>query len=101
MDRKHGLHTFQMSLFSIFLLGLCQEWVFVTPIANAEKLKTGIQAEACIVTEDIIKNTWREIEQRLDIFKKPLFTFSHFHPEIQWGHTLEFTQVCGFTKKYI
>ncbi|GBL74033.1 hypothetical protein AVEN_230946-1 [Araneus ventricosus] len=43
--------------------------VFATPIAYVEELEVRIQAAVCTVTEDMLKNTWRELEYRLDILQ--------------------------------
>ncbi|GBM20964.1 hypothetical protein AVEN_253749-1 [Araneus ventricosus] len=50
-----------------FFWGYIKDRVFATPTADVEELKARIQAAVCTVTEDMLKNTWRELEYRLDI----------------------------------
>ncbi|GBM74191.1 hypothetical protein AVEN_104814-1 [Araneus ventricosus] len=52
-----------------FFWGYIKDRVFATPIADVEELKARIQAVVCTVTEDMLKNTWRELEYRLDILR--------------------------------
>ncbi|GBL90621.1 hypothetical protein AVEN_219296-1 [Araneus ventricosus] len=52
-----------------FFGGYIKDRVFATPIADVEELKARIQAAVCTVTEDMLKNTWRELENRLEILR--------------------------------
>ncbi|GBM18906.1 hypothetical protein AVEN_137275-1 [Araneus ventricosus] len=69
-----------------FFWGYIKDRVFATPIADVKKLKARIQAAVCTVTEDMLKNTWQELEYRLDILWLPR------------GHILKLTQVNGLLK---
>ncbi|GBN43880.1 hypothetical protein AVEN_235910-1 [Araneus ventricosus] len=52
-----------------FFWDYIKDRVFATPIADVAELKARIQAAVCIVTEDMLKNTWRELEYRLHILR--------------------------------
>ncbi|GBN47512.1 hypothetical protein AVEN_150332-1 [Araneus ventricosus] len=59
-------------LLGLFLFGayfFFKDRVFATLIADVEELKARIQAAVCTVTEDLLKNIWRELEYRLDILR--------------------------------
>ncbi|GBL60335.1 hypothetical protein AVEN_89352-1 [Araneus ventricosus] len=47
-----------------FFLGYIKDRVF--SIAEVEELKARIQAAVCTLTEDMLKDTWLELEYRLD-----------------------------------
>ncbi|GBN80779.1 hypothetical protein AVEN_256342-1 [Araneus ventricosus] len=52
-----------------FFWGYIKDRVFATPIVDVEELKARIQAAVCTVTEDVLKNTWWELEYCLDILR--------------------------------
>ncbi|GBM09709.1 hypothetical protein AVEN_186414-1 [Araneus ventricosus] len=52
-----------------FFWGYIKDRVFATQIADDEELKARIQTTVCTITEDMLKNTLRELEYRLDILR--------------------------------
>ena len=52
-----------------FLWGYVKDKVYSTPVADVETLKERITAALATVTTDILENTWREIEFRLDVLR--------------------------------
>ncbi|GBM82857.1 hypothetical protein AVEN_274096-1 [Araneus ventricosus] len=58
-----------ISPLDFFFWGYIKDRVFATPIADVEELKARIQAAVCTVTEDMLKNTWRELEYHLGILR--------------------------------
>ncbi|GBM82110.1 hypothetical protein AVEN_16187-1 [Araneus ventricosus] len=70
MDQHPGVRALQILLrLIIFVWGYIKDRVFATPIADVDELKARIQAAVCIVTEVMLKNSWRELEYRLDILR--------------------------------
>jgi hypothetical protein len=43
--------------------------VFSTPVADITNLKARITDAFATVTEDLLENTWREIDYRLDVLR--------------------------------
>ena len=43
--------------------------VYATPVVDCDKLKARIQAVVGTVTEELLQNTWREMEYLLDILR--------------------------------
>ena len=43
--------------------------VFSTPVPDITKLKTRITDAFATVTEDMLENTWREIDYRIDVLR--------------------------------
>ncbi|GBL80576.1 hypothetical protein AVEN_225266-1 [Araneus ventricosus] len=62
-------HSPDITPLDFFFWDYIKDRVFATPIADVEELKARIQAAVCTVTEDMLKNTWRELEYRLDILR--------------------------------
>ena len=52
-----------------FLWGYVKDKVYSTPVADAETLKERITAALATVTTEMLENTWREIEFRLDVLR--------------------------------
>jgi len=44
--------------------------VFSTPVPDITNLKARISDAFATITEDILENTWREIDYRLDVLRK-------------------------------
>jgi len=52
-----------------FLWGYAKEKVFSTPVPDTTNLKARITDAFATRTEDMLENTWREIDYRLDILR--------------------------------
>ena len=52
-----------------FLLGYVKEEVFLTPVPDIINLKARITDALATVTEDVLENTWRETDYRLDVLR--------------------------------
>ena len=52
-----------------FLWGYVKDKVFLTPVPDITNLKEGITDALATITEDMLDNTWREIDYRLDILR--------------------------------
>ena len=52
-----------------FLLGYVQDKVFSTPVPDITNLKARITEPFATITEDMLENTWREIDYRLDVLR--------------------------------
>ena len=52
-----------------FLLGYVKDRVYRTPVRDVETLRSRIIEVLATVNEEMLKNTWREIEYRLDILR--------------------------------
>ena len=55
--------------FDFFLWGYVKDKVFSTPVPNITNLKARITDAFATVTEDMLENTWREIDYRLDVLR--------------------------------
>ena len=53
----------------LFLWGHVKDKVFSTPVPDFTNLKARITDAFATITEDILKNTWREIDYRLDVLR--------------------------------
>jgi len=51
----------------LFLWGYVKHKVFSTPVPDITNLKTRITDAFATTTEDILENTWREIDYGLDV----------------------------------
>ena len=49
-----------------FLWGYVKDKVFSTPVPDISNLKARITDAFATITEDMLENTWREIDYRLD-----------------------------------
>ncbi|GBM91195.1 hypothetical protein AVEN_184531-1 [Araneus ventricosus] len=58
-----------ITLLDFSFFNYIKDRAFATPIVDVEELKARIQAAVCTVTEDMLKNTWRELEYRRDILR--------------------------------
>ena len=52
-----------------FLWGYVKDKVFSTPVRDITNLKARITDAFAIITEDMLENTWREIDYRLDVLR--------------------------------
>ena len=52
-----------------FLWGYIKDKVYSTPVPNVETLKARVTAALATVTMEMLENTWREIEFRLDVLR--------------------------------
>jgi len=50
-----------------FLWGYVKDKVFSTPVPDVTNLKARIRDTFATITEDVLGNTWREIDYRLDV----------------------------------
>jgi len=50
-----------------FYGGYVKDKVFLTPVPDITNLKARITDAFATVTEDMLENTWREIDYRLDV----------------------------------
>ena len=50
-----------------FLWGYVKDEVFSTPVPDVTNLKARITDAFATITEDMLRNTWREIDYRLDV----------------------------------
>ena len=55
--------------FRLFLWGYVKDRVYRTPVRDVETLQSRIIDVLATVNEEMLKNTWREIEYRLDILR--------------------------------
>jgi len=56
-----------ITLFEFFLWGYVKDKVFSTPVPDITILKARITDAFAAITEDMLENTWREIDYRLDL----------------------------------
>ena len=52
-----------------FLWGYVKDKVFSTPVPDITNLKERITVGFATITEDLLENTWREIDCRLDVLR--------------------------------
>jgi len=52
-----------------FLCGYVKDKVFSTPVPDITNLKARITDAFATITEDLLENTWREIDYRLDVLR--------------------------------
>jgi len=52
-----------------FLWGYVKDKVFSTPVPDITNLKARIADAFATITEDMLENTWREIDYRLDVLR--------------------------------
>ena len=55
--------------FDFFLWGYVKDKVFSTPVPDITNLKARITDGIATVTEDMLENTWRETDYRLDVLR--------------------------------
>jgi len=53
-----------------FLWGYVKDKVFLTPVPDITNLKARITDTFATITEDMLENTWREVDYRLDVLHK-------------------------------
>jgi len=51
------------------LWGYVKEKVFLTPVPDITNLKARITDDFATITEDMLENTWRETDYRLDVLR--------------------------------
>jgi len=54
-----------------FIQGYVKDKVFSTPVPDITNLKTRITEAFVTITEDMLENTWREFDYRLDVLRTP------------------------------
>ena len=68
MIRYPGHHDHRISTpIDFFLWQYVKDIVFSTPVPDITNLKARITDAFATVTEDMLENTWREIDYRLDV----------------------------------
>ena len=55
--------------FRLFLWGYVKDRVYRTPVRDVETLQSRIIEVLATVNEEMLENTWRKIEYRLDILR--------------------------------
>jgi len=70
MVRHPGHHDRRISLpLDFFLWRYVKDKVFSTPVPNITHLKARITGAFATITEDMLENTWREIDYRLNVLR--------------------------------
>ena len=70
MVRHSGHHDRRISpLLTYFYVGYVKDKVFSTPVPDITNLKVRITDAFATITEDMLENTWREIDYRLDVLR--------------------------------
>jgi len=70
MVRNPGHHDRRISPpFDFFLWGYVKDKVFSTPVPGIRNLKARITDAFATITEEMLENTWREIDYRLDVLR--------------------------------
>ena len=70
MVQHRGHHDRRISpRLTSFYRGYVKGKVFWTPVPDITNLKARITDAFAIVTEDMLENTWREIDYRLDVLR--------------------------------
>jgi len=58
-----------VTLLDFFLWECVKEKVFSTPVPDITNMKARITDAFATITEDMMENTWREIDYRLDVLR--------------------------------
>ena len=58
-----------ITLLDFFLCGCVKDRVFSTPVSDITNLKARITDAFATITEDMLENTWRETDYRLDALR--------------------------------
>jgi len=58
-----------ITLFDFFLWGYVKDKVFSTPVPDITNLKARITDAFATITENMLENTWRETDSRLDVLR--------------------------------
>ena len=70
MVRHPGHHDRRISpTLTSFLWGYVKDKVFSTPVPDITNLKSRITDAFATITEDMLENTWREIDYGLDVLR--------------------------------
>jgi len=70
MARQPGHHDHRISPpLDFFLWRYVKDKVFWTPVPDITNLKARITDGIATVTEDLLENTWRETDYRLDVLR--------------------------------
>jgi len=70
MVRHTGHHDRRISPpLDFFLWWYVKDKLFSTPVPNITNLKARITDAFTTITEDMLENTWREIDYRLDVLR--------------------------------
>ena len=81
MDQHPGIRVLQILFLLIFSWGIILRKSFCPPIDDVEEPKARLRTADCTETEDMLKNTWRELEYSLPILRTP----KREHIKIYWG----------------
>jgi len=65
----HETKSSDITPLDFFLWGYVKDKVFSTPVPDITNLKARITDAFVTITEDMLENTWREIEYRLDVLR--------------------------------
>jgi len=69
-----------ITLLDFFLCGCVKDRVFSTPVSDITNLKARITDAFATITEDMLENTWRETDYRLDVLRAT----KGAHVEVYW-----------------
>ena len=67
--RHSGHHDRRISSPGLLLCGHVKDKVFWTPVPDITNLKARITDAFATITEDMLENTWRETDYRLDVLR--------------------------------
>ena len=59
-----------ITLLTSFMGGYVKDKVLSTPVPDITNLKARITNAFAIITEEMLENTWREIDYRLDVLRE-------------------------------
>ena len=65
----HETKSSDITLLDFSLWGYVKDRVFSTPVPDITNLKARITDVFATITEDMLENTWREIDYRLDVLR--------------------------------
>ena len=70
MVRHPGHHNRRISPhLTSFYGGMCKDKLFSTPVPDITNLKARITDAFATITENMLENTWRKIDCRLDVLR--------------------------------
>ena len=81
----------------LFLLGYIKDKVFSTPVPDITNLRARITDALAIITDDMLENTWRETDYRLDV----LHATKGAHVEVYWCVVKKKLLELHFKKKFV
>ena len=80
-----------------FLWGYVKDKVFSTPVPDITNLKARITNVFVTITEDMLENTWREFDYRLDVLRAT----KGAHVEVYWCVVKKTSWVTFWRKKHL